>query len=401
MASPPFVFGRIADTDNFTDREAERTRLRGNFESLTNTIIISPRRWGKSSLVQRVKADLAATKSDLRVCQIDLFDVRTEADFYAHLATAVMKATLRKWDEWMEAVRSFLAHLRPTLSIGPDPGAQISLDLDWQTAAKTPDDILDLAERIAESRNLRLVICIDEFQAIAHFADSEAFQRKLRAHWQRHRHVAYCLYGSKRHMLLDIFSNPELPFFRFGDIIMLAKIDNAIWGDFIAGRFASTGKSITPELGRRIAALVDNHSYYVQQLAQQVWLRTDSQCDAPIVGEALAALTDQLSLLFAGLTESLTKRQLNFLRAVLDGARALSSQATLKTYDLGTSGNVTRIKETLISREIIDLDGDEIVLLDPVFAHWLRTVYFGARRAADPPGQVHQMSAPTTMVATG
>ena len=384
MTSPPFVFGRIADADNFTDRESERARLRANFESLINTVIISPRRWGKSSLVQRVTADLLAAKSDVRVCRIDLFDVRTEADFYAHLAPSVMKATLRKWDEWVEAVRSFLAHLRPTLSLSPEPSAQISLDIDWQTAVQSPDDVLDLAERIAESRKLKLVVCIDEFQAVAGFPDAEGFQRKLRAHWQRHQHVSYCLYGSKRHMLLDIFSNPELPFYRFGDIMLLSKIDNAVWGDFIAERFRATGKSITPELGRMLAESVDNHSYYVQQLAQQAWLRTTSRCDAAIVEASLAALTDQLSLLFTGLVESMTRRQLSFLEAVLDGHRALSAQSTLRAYDLGTSANVSRIKDTLIAREIIDVGDNGVEFLDPVFRHWLRTVYFWARRAELP-----------------
>jgi len=380
MASPPFVFGRIADADNFTDREAERARLRANFESLTNTVIVSPRRWGKSSLVQRVATDIAATRSNVRICQVDLFNVRTEADFYAHLATAVMKTTLFKWEEWVEAVQRFLSHLRPKLTLSPEPGQAISLDVDWRavgTDQQDPDEVLDLAERIAESRKLRLVVCVDEFQAVAGFADTEAFQRKLRSHWQRHQHVCYCLYGSKRHMLLDIFSNPELPFYRFGDILTLTKIDNAIWGDFIAERFAATGKSITPELGRRIAAAVDNHSYYVQQLAQQVWLRTDDAGATPeVVDAALADLTDQLGLLFTGLAESLTKRQLGFLRAVLDGQKALTAQATLRTYDLGTSANVVRIRQALIAREIIDLDGEDVQILDPVFKHWLATVYF-------------------------
>ncbi|MCL1840188.1 MAG: hypothetical protein FWF75_00340 [Propionibacteriaceae bacterium] len=376
---PPFVFGRIAEGDCFADRDAERARLDANFAQLTNTIIVSPRRWGKSSLVERVSQDLIAAASDIHLCQIDLFTVRTEADFYAHLAQAVLEATLTKWDEWVDAVQTFMSHLRPSVSISADPGPDIRLNLDWHTAEQNPDDVLDLAENIAASRGLRLVVCIDEFQAIAGFTDTQAFQRKLRAHWQRHQHVCYCLYGSKRHMLLDIFANPEQPFYRFGDILALDKIANPTWGDFIAGRFAATGKSITPELGRTLAAAVDNHPYYVQQLAQQAWLRTTLVCRPELVDAALADLTDQLGLLFTGLAESLTRRQLGFLQAVLDGQPALSSQATLRAYDLGTSANVGRIRDALVNREIIDVEGGQIQILDPVFAHWLRTAYFTQR----------------------
>jgi len=373
---PPFVFGRIADGEHFVDREPERARLAANFTALTNTVIVSPRRWGKSSLVQRVAEDLAATKSPVRVVQVDLFNTRTEADFYAHLAKAVLSATCSKWDEWIDAVQRFMSHLRPRVSISPEPTAQISLDLDWEDAERDPDDVLDLAEHIAAARKRTLVVCIDEFQAIAGFEGAAAFQQKLRSHWQHHQHVCYCLYGSKRHMLLDLFSNPELPFYRFGDILALGKIDNAVWGDFITARFAATGKTITPDVARTLAGLVDNHSYYVQQLAQQAWFRTTTTCTPDIVDAALADLTAQLSLLFTGLTASLTTRQLSFLRAVLDGQTALSAQATLKAYALGTSANVVRIKEALVNREIIDVDDAGVHLLDPVFAHWLTTTYF-------------------------
>ena len=374
MPQPPFVFGRIADKENFVDRIPERERLADNFRSLTNTAIISPRRWGKSSLVQRVAEDI--TDSDLRVCMIDIFNVRSESDFYAHLVKSVMKATMPKWEEWADAARHFLSQLRPTLSLSPDPTQEFSLELDWQAAQRDPDEVLDLAEKIAESKKLRLVVCIDEFQGIAHFPDALAFQEKLRSHWQHHQHVSYCLYGSKRHMLTDIFSNPDMPFYRFGDIMILTKIDNAVWGDFITQRFADTGKTITPAQGRSIANLVDNHPYYVQQLAQQVWFRTDKICVDSAITTAMTDLTNQLSLVFAGMTESLTARQLNFLRAVLARDPAPSSQRAIREYDLGTSANVTRIKEALVSREIIDIGGGTTEILDPVFAYWLETDYF-------------------------
>jgi len=376
MAGPPFVFGRIAAHDNFVDREQERNRLRANFSTLTNTVIVSPRRWGKSSLVQKVADDVQQHDSRTRVCLIDLFNVRSEADFYAHLAEGVMSATMTKWDEWAEVAGKFLSHLRPKVSISPGPGQEITLDVDWHEVQRDPDEVLDLAEKIAAAKKVGLIVCLDEFQTIASYGHSDAFQRKLRSHWQQHQHVCYCLYGSKRHMLLDVFSNPDMPFYRFGDIMTLGKIENVIWGDFIAARFAATGKTITADLGRRIASLVDDHSYYVQQLAQQVWLRTKKTCHPEDVDAAWADLTDQLGLVFTGLVDSLTARQVNFLQAVLDDQQCLSSQATIKAYNLGTSANVNRIKQALINREIIDVDSTGVQFLDPVFKNWLVVRYF-------------------------
>lgn len=376
MTESPFVFGRIAERDNFVDRVPERQRLVDNFTALVNTAIVSPRRWGKSSLVRRVADDLALTDSSIKVVMIDLFNVRSEAEFYAQLTEAVLRATTTKLEEWVDLAGRFLARLRPVVSISADHSHSLSLDVDWRQAERGPDEVLDLAEQVAAAKGWRLVVCVDEFQAIARFAEPLDFQRKLRAHWQQHQRVCYCLYGSRRHMLLDIFTGPDMPFYRFGDIVTLGKIDNVVWGDFIVARFAATGKTISATQGRQIAALVDNHSYYVQQLAQQVWFRTDRVCRDQTIPAALDDLTSQLSLVFTGLAESLTTRQLRFLQAVIAGQAALTSQAVIKAYDLGTSANVIRLRRALEDKEIIDVLDGRVTILDPLFQNWLVTRYF-------------------------
>jgi hypothetical protein len=238
-----------------------------------------------------------------------------------------------------------------------------------------PDDIIELAETIAKAKDIKIVVCIDEFQNIGNFDDSLAFQRKLRAHWQHHQHVAYCLYGSKRNMLLNIFSNAEMPFYKFGDIMFLEKIDNQTWGKFIQKRFKDTGKTIPRKQAEYLAAQVENHSYYVQQLAQQAWLRTKTACSISIIDDSLQSIKNQLSLLFVGLTETLTATQLYFLRAIIEGETTFGQENLIK-YRLGTSANVIRIKDALQSKEIIDITAKSIEIQDPVFKLWLKENYF-------------------------
>jgi hypothetical protein len=221
-----------------------------------------------------------------------------------------------------------------------------------------------------------VVVCIDEFQAIGDFSESLAFQRKLRSHWQHHHNVGYCLYGSKRTMLLDIFSNASMPFYKFGDIMFLQKISNKKWGEFIKKRFEDTGKKITFEQAENLAMLVDNHPYYVQQLAQQAWLRTKTSCSKTIMDESLQCVKNQLSLLFVGQIETMTSTQINFLKAVLDGEIAFSSQENLKKYRLGSSANLKKIKDALISREMIDISAQKVDILDPIFKLWLKEDFF-------------------------
>ncbi|MCI7178719.1 MAG: ATPase [Candidatus Cryptobacteroides sp.] len=372
----PFIFGRIATDENFTDREKETEHLVNNFESLINTVIISPRRWGKSSLVHKA-ADIAMqADKNLKVCTIDLFNVKTEEQFYTALARNLIQETASRWEEAVENAKKFFSRLVPKISVGAGPGSEISIDFDWEEMKSNPDEILDLPERIAEAKGVKIVVCIDEFQNIAEFEDPLFFQRRLRAHWQRHRKVSYCLYGSKRHMMMDVFTDSSMPFYKFGDIFFLNKIDTEHFIPFIIERFSSTGKSITEDACRKIIALADNHPYYVQQLSQLSWLRTSGQCDVETVVKAHLSLVEQLSLLFSNLMETLTFQQTCYLHALIAGEKAITSAETMYRYHISSATAASRSLKTLIKKDILDSKSGEISFQDPIFEYWLRYNYY-------------------------
>ncbi len=373
----PFIFGKIATEKNFTDREQETAYLVANFTSLINTIIISPRRWGKSSLVNKASKSAMAKDSKMRICHIDLFNVRNEEHFYALLAQKVIAATSSKWDEAIENAKRFFSHLVPKITLGTDPTNEVSINFDWEEVKQNPDEVLDLAEHIAKEKGLKIVICIDEFQNIAEFDDPDYFQKKLRSHWQQHQHVAYCLYGSKRHMMLEVFTDTSKPFYKFGNLMFLNKIETPHLVEFFNSRFADTGKHITDEASRLIATLVDNHPYYAQQLAQLSWLRTKKKCTEEIVREAHTALVEQLSLLFVTITETLTNQQLNYLKALIAGEKAISSTETMHRYNISSPTSIVRSKAALLKNDILDNKAGEYSFQDPIYAYWLKTQYFG------------------------
>jgi len=372
----PFVFGKIASDKNFTDRKTETERLVLNFASSVNTILISPRRWGKSSLVAKA-ADISSKKNkNIRFCFIDLNNVRTEEQFYQQLATKVLNASATKTRILLENTRKFFGKFIPNVTISPDPGTELKLGIDWKEVKKEPDDILNLAEKIGAENKLKFVICIDEFQNISEFENPLDIQKKMRSHWQKHRHVSYCLYGSKRHMLMDVFTSPSMPFYKFGDIIFLNKISLGDWILFIQKRFVDSGKKIGTNEAGMVAELTDCHPYYVQQLAQQAWLRTGVLCTKEIIEESFQDLVLQLSMLFQNLTDGLSRTQLSLLKALTDNVNQLSSQSTVMEYRLGTSANVIKLKKMLMSKEIIDIQGNQISFLDPLYKFWLQEYFF-------------------------
>ncbi len=372
----PFIYGKLAVGENFTDREDEKARLIQNFLSGTNTILISPRRWGKSSLVLNAVKEAEVMGKRIIITVIDLFNIRSEEGFYKALAENVIRAASSRLEEVASNVRKFMKQWVPRISFSPDSQQEFSLSLNWSELKKQPDEILDLAENIAISKKRKLVICIDEFQNIGFFDDPLAFQKKLRSHWQTHQSVSYCLYGSKRHMLMDVFTSPSMPFYKFGDLIFLSRIAVHLWIPFIEERFRSTGKKISTLYAEKIAVLTEGHPYYVQQLAQLVWLRTDKEVTVSTVEEAMDGLVLQMSLLFQGMTENLTTPQVNFLRMLIDGETRHSTKDNIEKYRLGSSANVIRIRKSLMDKEIIDDQDHDLIILDPLYTNWLRKYYF-------------------------
>ena len=371
MENKPFIFGVATSGDNFTDRKNETARLLTNFKHGVNTVLISPRRWGKTSLVQKV-CNLA--KSDeLKVVYLDIFSCRSDREFYDAFASAVLKQTSSKWDEWVENAKLFLSRISPKISFGTDPMTDFSISLELNPKSDDINDILQLPEKIAQEKGYRIVICIDEFQQIAEFSDSKTFQKRLRTVWQLQKNVSYCLFGSKKHLMNELFEKKSLPFYKFGDAIYLQKIPTADWVEYICGRFEATGKSISPELAERICATVDNHSSYVQQLAWLIWVNTDKVATDKEFEDAYKDILDQNTPLFEKQTENLSTYQMNFLRAIIDGvSKEFSTQDVIQKYRLGSSANVATVKRALIKKELIETEKREVTISDPLLKVWLK-----------------------------
>lgn len=371
MENKPFIFGIATSGDNFTDRKKETERLLLNFQHGVNTVLISPRRWGKTSLVQKVCR--LAQSDKLKIVYLDIFSCRSDKEFYNAFATAIIKQTSSKFEEWLDNAKLFLSRITPKISIGPDPMTDFSISLEMNPKSEDIDEILQLPEKIAQKKNCSIVICIDEFQQIAEFSDSKTFQKRLRTVWQLQKNVSYCLFGSKKHLMNELFENKSYPFYKFGDAIYLQKIGTQDWVEYICNRFSVTGKQISEQLAERICQAVDNHSSYVQQLAWLVWVHTDKIATEKDFESAYQDIIDQNTPLFEKQTESLTTYQMNFLRAVLDGVHSeFTKQEILNKYQLGTSANISIVKRALEKKELIEIEKRKIIIPDPIMSVWLK-----------------------------
>lgn len=371
MANKLFTFGKPAKGESFTDREKETSRLVSNFKYGVNTFIVSPRRWGKTSLV--MKAAEIAKSEKLKIVFVDVFNCKNEAQFCDRLSSAVLSQTSGKMDELMENAKAFLNRITFDVGLSADPVAPVDVKLGLQDRTLDTAAALELPQKIAKKQKVDIVVCIDEFQQIGEFSDSITFQKTLRTVWQHQDNVTYCLFGSRKHMMEKLFDDTSKPFYKFGDVIYLDAIPVDYWIEYIRSRFQKEGKSVSDDLCRKVCETVSFNSSYIQQLSWYLFQETSFEADDEGFGEALRELVIQNTPVFQQQVEPLTAYQMNFLRAIADGvSTGLSSSGIVSRYKLGSSANVAAITKVMIEKDFIQDTGNAIILTDPVFGIWLK-----------------------------
>jgi len=368
----PFVYGKIAEKYNFTNRENDIKKLAENLKNGVSTILISPRRWGKSSLVKKTCAQLE--KEGHIVCYIDLFKTRNEEEFYQLYIQTIIKSTSTKWEEWLKTAKEFLKNLKPSITLG-DTTNSIDMELKFEFDNSNVEQIIELPQKISEKKNKKIIICIDEFQNIEFFKQPLEFQKTLRAYWQHQQDITFCLYGSKRHMMSELFKKRSMPFYNFGDVIFLKKIQHEKLTQYILDRFKSTGKSIENIIANKIPYEMECHPYYTQQLAYFVWINTKKAATDIEFEKGLTEMLERNEILYQMEYENLTNLQVNFVKAMADNITSgFGRKEIIKKYDLSSTATIKRIKDALEKKEILDRFTNKIEFIDPGFKVWVQRI---------------------------
>lgn len=370
----PFVFGTAVNDLNFIGRKRECERLKMNFTHGVNTILMSPRRWGKTSIVKRVMNEVQSEK--LIVIYMDVFSCRDEYDFCNKFAAEILRGTENRFEEWKNLAGEFITRLMPKISYSPDGINDWSVSLGITPKTHKPEEVYALPQMIAERKNCHIIVCIDEFQQVGEFTDSLSVQKRMRSIWQHQQNVSYCLFGSKKHMMETLFLKKSYPFYKFGDIVPMYPIAIEDWIPYIQHGFAIEGKTISAELAQMICERAQLHPSYIQQYAWLTLLNTRISADEESVMRAFEDLLEENASLFTTQTEHLTTYQLNFLRAIKAGLHTeFTSAKNREDYNLGSYSNIARVKKALEDLELIDMRADGIYFADPILEAWFKRVF--------------------------
>ena len=370
-----FEYSKIVENQDFVGRRDEVEHLSANFVFLTNTIVLAPQGWGKSSLIRKAAGDASAKDRKLRFCHVDLSNVRDEERFYELLAQGLLQAVSPNIGEAVGNVNRFFRNPSPKLDIQADSVAGLCLSYDWSEIRKYKENILDLPARIAQETGLKIVVCIEDFHSVEAFADPEAFTRLVGMLWARQKNVSYCL-TAQENQTVSSFAKTSVPFARHGDLMRLGRINSTAFSRHLRERFADSGKYLDGEVAALVVDMVDGHPYYVQQLAHLSWMNTSVVCSREVVQESYQTIVNQMSLMFSVVTSSLTSQQLCYLHAVLAGETVISTSEVLHRHRITSATSASRSKTALLQKGILcNIDG-RMSVTDPIYAYWLKNKYF-------------------------
>ncbi|MBM3770246.1 MAG: ATP-binding protein [Acidimicrobiia bacterium] len=373
----PFVYGEIVTAEAFADRETERDRLRRDLESGQKVFLISPRRYGKSSLVRDVLRSLA--RDGVITVEVTVAASSSYVGFLESYARALVAAEtpvsrVRQW------AADLLKAVRPEVRLEMPPTGDPSLRLAFPSvrssrdAARLATAVFALPGKIAATRKQRLAIALDEFQAVASF-DEGGVEHALRAAVQEQRAVGYVFAGSEPTLMERIIS-AKRPFYKAGPVIRLQRIEPAVFADWLERRFKASGLRPEPGLGLAIVELAGNVPYDVQRLAHETWDDVhDAGRRAATLDDLHATLTRLLSEQHAVFEESwqrLTLAQRAALRALVleEGREMLSSDVRAK-HRLSGPSSVQAALGALVKQDVVMKDGPVYVVTDSLFREWV------------------------------
>jgi hypothetical protein len=376
MAQNPFVYGEVVPTAAFIDRTAELERLVGDLADGQKVFLISPRRYGKSSLIRQALA--AAARRGALTVEVTVSSFSSYVAFLEGYSRALMAAETR-WDRARTWLREAIGSARTEIRYTPGESPLGSLTVSFPSVkserdvARLAQDVFALPGRLAEVRRRKVVVALDEFQAIGEF-NGGSVEHAMRAAVQQQRDVGYVFAGSEP-SLMERMLGPRRPFYKAGPVMRLEKIPADEFAAAIDSRFSRSGFKPEPGLGAAIVDLAGNLPYDVQRLAHETWDEARSagrRATLDHLHQALRRLLTEQEPMYEAIWQRLTLAQRAVLRAVVvQGGRAVLSADVRARHRLGGTSTIQSALNALVRDDVISREGARYVVVDSLLREWV------------------------------
>ncbi len=372
----PFEYTNYVTGPAFIGRSKELAFFCDTIKRKGNILNYGPARIGKRSLVYNAFNKLKQDSYRHSKLEMNLFNIRCIEAFMLKYTNIIFSHFANSPMEWSNMMKKYI----PSASFFFDEEDKRDAKFAYQTKHLLTNDqiieLLNLPERIAADTGKHIVIYFEQFQDILLFDDPERIFKIFEKTWQQHKNISYIITGERKNAMDHIFEHHKY-FYRFAEKIELNPIDPKIFSEFIVKSFLKGGKVIKPEQAAQIYDTVQGDPWYAQHLASICYKMTQGYMSDKVLPEATKALINLHDFMFHSVAYGLSKHQLRFIKAVIEGVTHFSSADILDKYNLNSSANVNRLKEALTKKEIITFNEyKEAVFIDPLLKLWFTNYFF-------------------------
>lgn len=371
----PFIVGKYLSDKYFCDRKEETKFLRKQIENGRDVALISPRRLGKSGLIQHFFAQ-NDIKEKYHVFFVDIYATTSLTEFVYTLGKEIYEQLKPQSTIWKEKFFQIITSFRVGFKLDAMSGAP-SFDLglgDIQIPQTTLDEIF----AYIDESDKPCIIAIDEFQQIGEYPEKNV-EALLRTKIQKCHRAQFIFSGSKRHVMSNMFNSPSKPFYQSAISMGLEPLPIDIYADFANHLFDERGKHIKREAIEQVWRLYDGYTWFVQMIMNELFALTnvDETCLADRIDEARWNVIMAQEQSYKDLLSKLSPRQKMVLQAIAkEGvAQNITSGKFIKKYNLNSASSVQSAVKLLLKSDLLTQTERGYRVYDFFLSEWLATVY--------------------------
>ena len=366
----PFVYQGYVSPAYFCDRSEETEELIANLQNGRNTVLISPRRIGKTGLIKNTFYHILEQEKDAKCLYLDIFATKNQHDFVQLLGTAIAQEVLSKERRAMKRLLEFFGSWRPVFSTDPMTG-QPTVSVSIQPT-QTEVTLKTVFEYLKQSKR-EVYIAIDEFQQITHYPEP-GIEALLRSYVQFAPNVHFVFSGSKRHLMSQIFYSPERPFYQSTVSMGLDPLHEEIYYDFACRFFENKKGSLSQDVFHYVYQRFEGVTRNIQLMLNRLYETERHVTKTEQVDEAIRHIVNRNSMQYEELIGFLTDNQLAVVKAIAKEGLVESPQGAdfIKQYDLPGSSSVKTALDVLTDKDIVYRTSAGYIVYDHFFAIWLK-----------------------------
>jgi hypothetical protein len=369
-APNPFHYGTPVEGAQFTGRAHEVAGLVSRIRNHVNVVLVSPRRYGKSSVLLRAESELA--EDNPAILRVNVLRCRDLTALVGALTANAYRIPGARWHRARQAVPEFLKRFRTNPTVTFDVSGTPSFGFDPRLSASNAEDVIaDLYRLLSQEAARRpAALILDEFQAITDHGAH--LPNLLKALADEYPQVSLVVAGSKRHLMEQLVTTDSAPLYGMAQKIALGPIPDDEMQAYLRRRATTGGKPMDEDTAALMIGNAGPVPNDIQHLAYEAFEISTTRIDREA---AMHGLEQAVAHEAATYGEEFSRRSPGQRRVLIELAvratDAPTSAAFVEAVGLANASSARKAVRVLEADEIVVERNGRWKVADPFFAAWL------------------------------